>query len=288
MYLLVSRLLPAFAVLFLVVGLCSARADEAEEVKEKLSQAKKTYDDELQKFKQAVTELLDKRKDDARQAGNKKLVDQIKAEREAFNKDSTPPATLTAAIRQQITTARANLDKAYTAAVKGHVRLKMDTAAEVVEKEQREFQLTSALLFGKHTHLTTLKPYNISTEQHGFEHNIVLAVQGEETPHSMRLDPPTEGASQVGYILNGKWSALRVRVGVPRFKDTVKPPVSELTFEVLGDNKSLWKSKPTNKLDEFQMCEVNVDQVKVLTLKVHCPKSGEWARACWLDPILAE
>ena len=64
----------------LVVGLSAARADDVEAVKDKLFQAKKEYDAEVQKFKKAITYLLDKREDDARKAGKKKLVDQIKAE----------------------------------------------------------------------------------------------------------------------------------------------------------------------------------------------------------------
>jgi hypothetical protein len=134
-----QRFLFALLTCVFAFGLCSARADEAEDVKEKLSQAKKTYDDEVQKFNKAVADLLDKREDDARQAGNKKLVAQIKAERVVFYKDGTPPVPLPTALRQQITAARANLDKAYTASVKAYIRLKMDAAAEAVEKEQKEF-----------------------------------------------------------------------------------------------------------------------------------------------------
>jgi hypothetical protein len=72
------------------IGLCAAPADDAEMVKEKLFQAKKEYDAAVQKFKKAITELLDKREDDARKKGDKKLVDQIKAERDAFEKPANP------------------------------------------------------------------------------------------------------------------------------------------------------------------------------------------------------
>ena len=42
------------AVFFLAAGLCSARADDAEAVKEKIFQAKKTYDAEVVKFKMSI------------------------------------------------------------------------------------------------------------------------------------------------------------------------------------------------------------------------------------------
>jgi hypothetical protein len=134
----VPRLLCVFPAVILAVGLCSARADDAEAVKEKLFQAKKTYDAEVQKYRKSIDDLLDKREDLARIAGDKKSVDQIKAEREAY-KEGVVPAMLPTAIKQQLATARSNLDKAYTTAIKEYVRLKEDSAAEAVEKEQKEF-----------------------------------------------------------------------------------------------------------------------------------------------------
>ena len=88
------RFLCAFVFVALAVGLCPARADDADAVKEKLFQAKKAYDGETQKFRAAVAELLDKREEDARKAGNKKLVDQVKGEREKFEKGGELPASV--------------------------------------------------------------------------------------------------------------------------------------------------------------------------------------------------
>ncbi|HEV3383628.1 MAG TPA: hypothetical protein VG097_02370, partial [Gemmata sp.] len=130
------------------IGLCPARADDAEMVKEKLFQAKKEYDSEVQKYKKAITDFLDKREDDARKKGDKKLVDQIKSEREAFEKTGECPQKVASSIREPVTAARTKLDKAYAAAIKEYVRLKMDDAAGATEKEQHEFVLGSAFSFG--------------------------------------------------------------------------------------------------------------------------------------------
>ena len=283
-----SRFLCALVFVALAVGLCPARADDVGDVKEKLFQAKKAYDAEAQKFRQAVAELLDQREEAARKAGNKKALDAVKAERDRFDKTGEPPATVPLVIRQQITTARGKLDKSYSTAVKDYVRLKEDSAADAVEKERQEFTVATAFLFGRRMHLTTLKPVNVKSAKGGFEHDITLKIQEGTIPHSIRLDAVSEGTSQVSYTLAGKGVALRARVGVPKFNDTVQAPASELTFEVLGDEKSLWKSKPTDKLDEFQTCEIILEKVQVLSLRIHCPKSAHWGRGCWLEPVLAE
>jgi uncharacterized protein (TIGR03067 family) len=121
----------------LALGLSSVQADDAEAVKEKLFQAKKAYDVEVQKFKKAV---LDKREDTARKGGDKKLVDQIKAEREAFEKNGEIPSMIPPNVREPVNAARMKLDKAYSTAVKEYLRLKMDDAADATEKEQQEFK----------------------------------------------------------------------------------------------------------------------------------------------------
>jgi hypothetical protein len=56
----IYHFLSAFLLLILAAGLCHARADDGEMVKEKLFQAKKEYDAEVQKYKKAITDLLEK------------------------------------------------------------------------------------------------------------------------------------------------------------------------------------------------------------------------------------
>lgn len=268
-------------------ALSPARADDVEVVKEKLFQSKQEYDADQRKFKKAVTDWFDKREEEARKAGDKKKVDQIKSERTSFDMTGEIPRLLPAPVRDTMIVARSKLDRAYSAAVKDFVRFKADGTAEATEKERQSVLVASALLYGKRTHLSTLKPFDIKAERDGYWIGI-LKTKEQEFPHTISLHPPSKDLSQVRFTLAGKWSALRVRVGVPEFPDTVKPPASDLTYEVLGDDVSLWKSKPTKMLDEFQTCEVCVQKVKVLTLRVHCPDSGDWCRASWLEPILLE
>src|SRR5262249_36633641 len=113
-----ARLLSALAFVTLTAGLCAARADDIDTLKQKLDESKKGYADEWGKFKQAVTDWLDKREETVRKTGNKALIEQVKYEREAFEKRGEPPAGLPAATRQKMVAVRSKLDKAYTATVK--------------------------------------------------------------------------------------------------------------------------------------------------------------------------
>jgi hypothetical protein len=56
----------------------------------------------------------------------------------------------------------------------------------------------------------------------------------------------------------------------------------------LGDSKTLWKSKPIAKLDVYETCELRLDKIRKLTLRVICPGPNTLARAMWHEPILAE
>jgi hypothetical protein len=286
----------ACALVVISLALCAARADDAEGVKKRLDEAKKAYDEEVDKFKKAIADLLDKREDDARKAGNKKLLDQITAERKAFEKQGELPAAYPMALQNQMKDARGNLDKAYAAAMKDYLRLKEDAAAEAVEKEQQKFELDSALALGKRTYLVSLKHFDVRASNGWFTNNgtqpdkkdAKYTVKGEPAAHSIYLHPPSKGTGQVRYPLGGKWTVFRATVGVPKIEDNAQDPQSALTFEVVGDGKSLWKSEPVTKLDTFQTCVVRVERVKTLTLLVHAAADAEWCRAIWFEPILAD
>jgi hypothetical protein len=275
------------------IGLCPARSDDADAVKERLFQAKKEYDAEVQKFKKAVTETLDKREDDARKKGDKKLVDQIKAERDAFEKTGEAPQMVPSSIREPLSAARTKLDKAYSAAIKDYLRIKMDDAAGATEKEQGEFKFSSALLFGRRAYLVLLKHFDVkpSFANDGYAHVFgkqLIKLDGEPVPHSIFAHPPDKGYSQVSYPLGGKWTGFRSSIGVPKHEENKNDPNSPLTFEVIGDGKSLWKSEPVTKRDTFQKCTINVEKIKTLTLRVHCENSSSYAWAFWFEPILVE
>jgi hypothetical protein len=82
--------------------------------------------------------------------------------------------------------------------------------------------------------------------------------------------------------------AFRANIGVARDQgDEQRNPASPITFEVVGDKKSLWKSEPVTTIESFQSCNVCVEKVKVLTLRVRCRDNG-WSHCVWFSPIVAE
>ncbi|MDB5307221.1 MAG: hypothetical protein JWO38_1423 [Gemmataceae bacterium] len=283
MHSITQRIIPFPAFILLGLGLVPARGED--DVEERLFRAKRDYAAEVEKLKKSVVDLFDKREEAARKDGNKKLVEQIKAERKTFENWGDVPPTVD---KEPLTAARVKLDAVYAAAIKDCIRLKQDAAAEVVEREREEFLVTSALMLGRKKYLVTLKHFNLKVHcdtcftNNGTRGGEPFKLKGEPVPHSIFLHPPPRGASQVSYNLAGKSKAFRAIVGV------LAKPVSPPWFEVLGDDKSLWKSSPVDKADTFQTCTVKVEKVKVLTLLVHCTGEDNFAWAVWFEPVLIE
>jgi hypothetical protein len=274
----------------------AARLLEADKaaLKKKLDDARKEYTDAAEALKAAVGNLLDKREEAARAKGDKKAVDRVAAERDAFKTRGEPPPGVA---RGPLVAARHKLAVTYADVVKDYTRLKQDDLAGAAEKERVAFLVGSAALAGKKSYLSSLKHFNLKTTRGWFSNtgtapvanNRPLKLNGEPVPHTIFLHPPTKGTAQVSYNLAGKWAVLKAAVAVPRIEMENTPnAVSELTFEVLGDDRSLWKSKPTSKVGDVQECEVKVERVKTLTLRVHCPGNDGWGRAVWYEPVLAE
>jgi hypothetical protein len=95
----------------------------------------------VEKFLQKVHDGLDKAEETARAAGKKDLVDQIKAEREAFDKSGDLPKSVPAKeYKQGEDAARKTLNLAYDAAVSAYTKEKMDAKADAVKEERKQFQ----------------------------------------------------------------------------------------------------------------------------------------------------
>jgi hypothetical protein len=114
---------------------CAAVGDEKDPVKEKLFAAKVAYDKEMREFRGQVDDWLDKREAAARKVGNLKAVEQIKAERKAFEEDGEWPKDAPPALVQKQEKAKKALDAAYAEAVKAYTKAKKDDLAAAVEKE---------------------------------------------------------------------------------------------------------------------------------------------------------
>ncbi len=110
-----------------------------------------------------------------------------------------------------------------------------------------------------------------------------IKVNGEKFPKGLWTHPFSKGYSSVKYRLDGlNAQALEARVAI---NDTVRP-ASPLTFEVRGDDRILWSSKPVQVARQTQVCSVKVQGIVVLELRVACPGHFFAAHAVWLDPYL--
>ena len=114
-----------------------------------------------------------------------------------------------------------------------------------------------------------------------------IVLGGKESPKGIETHPTPKGQASVSYDIGELGKAVfRATVGVADIRRY--GPASPISFEVYGDGKPLWSSKPVAKWGEPQECEVKIGGVKKLELRVVCPGDAAFARAVWCEPRLCE
>lgn len=136
-----SRALLALA---LCTGLGAAGQDGTDPVRQRLDKAKVKYEQARAQYHEAVRAGLNEKEKVARTAGNKKLLDQITAEREAFAQAEEHPASVAKLPLTRFETARREREKALEAAVKELTKAGRDLTAAEVEGELREFRRSAS------------------------------------------------------------------------------------------------------------------------------------------------
>jgi WD40 repeat protein/nitroreductase len=117
---------------------------EPDPIRETLDKAKADFEAVLTKQRKNIVDALDRTEDSARKAGKKDVVDQVKADRDAFEKDNLPPQSVPAAAKdyqQKMSAAQTALDLAFRGAIAAYTKKKLDDKAEAVEKEKKSYQL---------------------------------------------------------------------------------------------------------------------------------------------------
>lgn len=124
--------------LFPLLGLLAvaplARPDD-DPIRARLDKAKGAYETASDRLRKEATAWFDRREDLARKDGNKKALDEVKAERQAFVTAGTLPSTVPVKLKQGYESAAGALTAAYERAVKEYTKAKQDEEAEAVEKE---------------------------------------------------------------------------------------------------------------------------------------------------------
>src|SRR5579883_166663 len=124
-----------------LILLASAQSGHsADPVADKLEKAKMKFLEDGKKIDALVMKYFEDKEKQARAAGNKKLVDQIKDERKAYEERGALAGNAPASLKKMIAAQRAALESAYAQAIKDYIRMKQDDEATAVEKEWKAFQ----------------------------------------------------------------------------------------------------------------------------------------------------
>lgn len=113
----------------------SLQGGDDDPIRTTLENAKVKYEQSMVTYRELSKEYFDTKEESARKQGSKKLVDQIKGEREAFEVSDELPVNAPATLRARSESALAVLVASYTQAVKEYIRTKHDTLAAATEKE---------------------------------------------------------------------------------------------------------------------------------------------------------
>ena len=173
----------SFSTVLAILLICCVTAAAAEDpVKKKLDAAKVAYKEEMEKYRKAVEDWFGQREVAARKDGNRKLVDRIKTERQAFQEKDELPKLVPPSLTKMPAIARAALEAAYAAAIKEYTKAKMDDEASATEKELSAFRIGPAA--------TRFKPFQGTWEvkfrggsTHTYEvqaNGVVLYVEGKK------------------------------------------------------------------------------------------------------------
>ncbi len=133
--------------------------------------------------------------------------------------------------------------------------------------------------------LSEMEAFDVRRGPWPFISRAVILPNGERCEHSLQMHPPSSGYSSAKYRLESKSSTLVGSVVITR-GSTGLPPMSPISFVVLGDGKVLWQSNPIQSLDSPQAFQANVRHVNQLELRVVCPGFNERAHAFFCDPQL--
>jgi len=112
-----------------------------------------------------------------------------------------------------------------------------------------------------------------------------ILVNGKKFPKGIWTHPTSKNYASMKYTIDGlNAQALEGKVAI---NDTAaRGAASPLIFEVRGDDKVLWYSRPVKFAHQIQDCSVKFQRIHVLELRVYCQGFNAAAHAVWLDPYL--
>ncbi|KAG6975540.1 hypothetical protein JG688_00002286 [Phytophthora aleatoria] len=110
-----------------------------------------------------------------------------------------------------------------------------------------------------------------------------IHINGEAKQRCLSTHPPSHGDAYVIYDLSEAYHMIRGAVAI---NDDTRNEILQnrgvsLVFKIVGDDKMLWQSKQMSETHQMEPFEVNVNNVRMLELKVSCSGSNHCAHAVW-------
>jgi hypothetical protein len=113
-----------------------------------------------------------------------------------------------------------------------------------------------------------------------------VIVRGEASPHGIWMHLPTDEPEEVriSYRLQKQFRSFHTKISL----NDGPPECIPLTFEVLGDGRRLWQSRPVLSQNETQECSISVKDVETLTLRLTGSGDSKGTHAVWIEPYLTK
>ena len=119
----------------------SSLVAEDDPIKTKVEKVKEAHQLEADRITNLLFDYFEKAEESARKKGDKKAVDQIKADRKTFDETNEIPKSMPTSIRQRVQTAQKSLEGAYGQAIKDYTKAKQDDKAAVTATELQSVRL---------------------------------------------------------------------------------------------------------------------------------------------------
>ena len=113
-----------------------------------------------------------------------------------------------------------------------------------------------------------------------------LVFEGQHSVHGIYMHARPSGESFITFRLGGRFESFETKAHIPEMLPNQGDPLTPLVFIVIGDGRTLWKSKPLSKKGDHEPCSVSVKGINDLSLKIECPGRDNWALASWIEPHL--
>jgi hypothetical protein len=128
-------------------------------------------------------------------------------------------------------------------------------------------------------------PWPVSRGHVGNDRKDPVRVGDTLSPKGIGMHPPDFKYAAARFRLPPKAASFRAWVGI---NDTSSFADSAVVFEVFGDGKRLWSSRPIRLTRRVEECTTDVAGVSVLELRANCTGSHRGVHAVWVEPRVLE